>query len=148
MTYLLQDHTWASQPHPLRLGRIGLCLRWDLSTAFTMMSVEFVTPLRSDEEALAAFDFLSQEEGIIPALESAHAIAEVVKLAPTMKKNQIIIVNLSGRGRQRRAAGRQDARHPAIEREKPQKRYFSYEQRQQIESLILSINSGHEAKKP
>ena len=52
----------------------------------------------NDQEALEAFDLLSREEGIIPALESAHAIAEVLKLAPKMKKNQILIMNLSGRG--------------------------------------------------
>jgi tryptophan synthase beta chain len=52
----------------------------------------------SDEEALAAFQLLSRLEGIIPALESAHAIAEAVKLAPTMREDQIILVNLSGRG--------------------------------------------------
>ena len=52
----------------------------------------------TDQEALEAFDLLSREEGIIPALESAHAVAEVIKLAPKMKKNQILIMNLSGRG--------------------------------------------------
>jgi len=52
----------------------------------------------TDDAALAAFDLLSRTEGIMPALESAHAIAEVARLAPTLKKNQIIIVNLSGRG--------------------------------------------------
>ena len=52
----------------------------------------------TDQEALEAFDLLSQEEGIIPALESAHAVAEVMKRAPKMKKNQILIMNLSGRG--------------------------------------------------
>ncbi len=52
----------------------------------------------TDEEALTAFDLLTREEGIMPALESAHAIAEVVKLAPKLKKSQIVIVNLSGRG--------------------------------------------------
>ncbi|HNP87458.1 MAG: tryptophan synthase subunit beta [Chloroflexi bacterium SZAS-1] len=52
----------------------------------------------SDEEALAAFQKLSRLEGIIPALESAHAIAEVIKLAPTMRHDQIILANLSGRG--------------------------------------------------
>ncbi|MEI7769027.1 MAG: tryptophan synthase subunit beta [Chloroflexales bacterium] len=51
-----------------------------------------------DEEALDAFETLSRNEGIIPALESAHAIAEVIKLAPTMRPDQIILVNLSGRG--------------------------------------------------
>lgn len=52
----------------------------------------------TDEEALTAVKVLSEMEGIIPALESAHAIAEVIKRAPTMSKNSVIIVNLSGRG--------------------------------------------------
>jgi tryptophan synthase beta chain len=52
----------------------------------------------TDDEALAAFQELSQVEGIIPALESSHAIAEVIKVAPTMAKDEIILVNLSGRG--------------------------------------------------
>jgi tryptophan synthase beta chain len=51
-----------------------------------------------DAEALRAFDLISKTEGIIPALESAHAIAEVVRLAPTLSKNKVVIVNLSGRG--------------------------------------------------
>lgn len=52
----------------------------------------------NDKEALEAFLFLSKIEGIIPALESAHAIAYAMKLAPTLAKNKIIVVNLSGRG--------------------------------------------------
>ncbi|HEX2972022.1 MAG TPA: tryptophan synthase subunit beta [Tepidisphaeraceae bacterium] len=52
----------------------------------------------SDQEALDAFQFLAQCEGIIPALESAHAVAQAIKLAPTMAKDQILIINLSGRG--------------------------------------------------
>jgi tryptophan synthase beta chain len=52
----------------------------------------------TDREALKAFELLSKIEGIIPALESAHAIAEAVKIAPKMKKDSIIIINLSGRG--------------------------------------------------
>lgn len=52
----------------------------------------------TDAEALAAFQRLSETEGIIPALESAHAVAEAIKLAPTMRTDQIILVNLSGRG--------------------------------------------------
>ncbi|MDX9715225.1 MAG: tryptophan synthase subunit beta [Dissulfurispiraceae bacterium] len=52
----------------------------------------------TDEEALAAFDLLAAKEGIIPALESSHALAEVIKLAPTLPKDRIIMVNLSGRG--------------------------------------------------
>jgi tryptophan synthase beta chain len=54
--------------------------------------------LATDDEALAAFQMLCKLEGIIPALESAHAIAEVVKRAPTMPRDSIILVNLSGRG--------------------------------------------------
>jgi tryptophan synthase beta chain len=52
----------------------------------------------TDAEALNAFQTLCQTEGIIPALESAHAVAEVVKRAPQMRKDQVILVNLSGRG--------------------------------------------------
>jgi len=52
----------------------------------------------TDEEALQAFQTLCHTEGIIPALESSHAVAEVIKRAPTMGKDQVILVNLSGRG--------------------------------------------------
>ena len=52
----------------------------------------------TDEQALAGFQALCRLEGIIPALESAHAVAHVLDLAPTMRTDQIILVNLSGRG--------------------------------------------------
>ncbi len=52
----------------------------------------------TDDEALDAFQELSQTEGIIPALESAHAVAEAIKRAPKMRPDQILLVNLSGRG--------------------------------------------------
>jgi tryptophan synthase beta chain len=52
----------------------------------------------SDQETLDALSLLSRTEGIIPALESAHAVAECVKRAPTMKKSDVVIVNISGRG--------------------------------------------------
>jgi len=52
----------------------------------------------SDQEALAACMLLARTEGILPALESAHAVAEVVKRSPAMKKSELIVVNLSGRG--------------------------------------------------
>jgi tryptophan synthase beta chain len=52
----------------------------------------------SDAEALEALTLLARTEGIIPALESAHAVAEVIKRAPNMKKSDIVIVNISGRG--------------------------------------------------
>ena len=52
----------------------------------------------TDDQAIEAIKLLAEVEGIIPALESAHAIAAVARLAPKLKKNQLIIVNLSGRG--------------------------------------------------
>lgn len=52
----------------------------------------------TDDEAVEAFEYLSRTEGIIPAIESAHAVAYAKKLAPMMGKDQIIVVNISGRG--------------------------------------------------
>ena len=52
----------------------------------------------TDEEAVEAFEYLSRMEGIIPAIESAHAIAYAIKIAPEMKKDEIIMICLSGRG--------------------------------------------------
>lgn len=52
----------------------------------------------TDEEAVDAFEYLSKTEGIIPAVESAHAVAYAKKLAPTLGKDKIIVVNISGRG--------------------------------------------------
>ncbi|MBQ1374667.1 MAG: tryptophan synthase subunit beta, partial [Clostridia bacterium] len=51
-----------------------------------------------DDEAVDAFEYLSRTEGIIPAIESAHAVAYAMKLAPTMDKRKIIVINISGRG--------------------------------------------------
>ncbi|MCQ5128731.1 tryptophan synthase subunit beta [Butyricicoccus faecihominis] len=52
----------------------------------------------TDDEAVDAFEYLSRTEGVIPAIESAHAVAHAMKLAPTMGREQIIVINLSGRG--------------------------------------------------
>ena len=52
----------------------------------------------TDEEAVSAFEYLSRMEGVIPAIESAHAVAHAIKIAPTMGKDQVIVVTLSGRG--------------------------------------------------
>ncbi len=52
----------------------------------------------TDEEAVSAFEYLSRKEGVIPAIESAHAVAAAMKLAPTMRKDQSIVICLSGRG--------------------------------------------------
>lgn len=52
----------------------------------------------TDEEAVCAFEYLSRNEGIIPAIESAHAVAHAIKIAPTMDKDKIIVITVSGRG--------------------------------------------------
>ncbi|MBI2991603.1 MAG: pyridoxal-phosphate dependent enzyme, partial [Deltaproteobacteria bacterium] len=58
--------------------------------------VRFVSA--TDREAVDALQVLAEIEGIIPALESAHAVAAVIRLAPRLKKSQTIVINLSGRG--------------------------------------------------
>ena len=52
----------------------------------------------TDDEAVNAFEYLSRMEGIIPAIESAHAIAYALKIVPEMSKGQIVIITISGRG--------------------------------------------------
>lgn len=96
-TYLLQDES--GQPLPVHSIASGL----DYPGVGPQHSylkdtgrVEYVTA--NDQEALDAFVTLSRVEGIIPALESAHALAQAFKLAPTLSKEKIILVNLSGRG--------------------------------------------------
>ena len=51
-----------------------------------------------DDDALAAFQRLAREEGVIPALESAHAVAHAIRLAPSLSRDEVLLVNLSGRG--------------------------------------------------
>lgn len=58
--------------------------------------VEYVAV--TDDEAVDAFEYLSRTEGIIPAIESAHAVAHAMKIAPSMGKDQIMVITLSGRG--------------------------------------------------
>ena len=97
MTYLLQDeHGQVNLTHSVSAGLDYPAVGPEHSLYHDTKRIRYTSA--TDDEALAAFDLLSQEEGIIPALESAHAVAEVVKLAPTMKKSQILIMNLSGRG--------------------------------------------------
>ena len=52
----------------------------------------------TDEEAVQAFEYMSKTEGIIPAIESSHAVAHAMKIAPTMDKDKIIVITISGRG--------------------------------------------------
>lgn len=96
-TYLLQnDDGQILEGHSVSAGLdypgVGPEHSWLKDTG----RVEYVPIL--DTEALDAFQLCTRTEGIIPALESAHAIAQAVKMAPTMGKDQIMIVNLSGRG--------------------------------------------------
>ena len=97
MTYLLQDDDGqVNLTHSVSAGLDYAAVGPEHSYYHDLQRVQYTAA--TDEEALSAFDLLAREEGIAPALESAHAIAEVVKLAPRMKKSQVIVVNLSGRG--------------------------------------------------
>jgi tryptophan synthase beta chain len=97
MTYLLQDDDGQiNLTHSVSAGLDYAAVGPEHSFYHDAGRIRYTSA--TDEEALSAFDLLSREEGIVPALESAHAIAEVVKLAPTMKPRQLVIVNLSGRG--------------------------------------------------
>lgn len=96
-TYLLQD----DQGEPLPVHSIASGLDYpgvgpNHSHLKDIKRVEYVSA--NDNEALTAFQELSKIEGIIPALESSHALAHAIKIAPSMDKDKIIIVNLSGRG--------------------------------------------------
>lgn len=97
MTYLLQDEYGQVVPtHSISAGLdypgVGPEHAWYHDTK----RAEYVTA--TDQEALAGFKMLARLEGIIPALESAHAIAYLPKLAKRVKKNSVVVVNLSGRG--------------------------------------------------
>ena len=96
-SYVLQDESGQiSATHSVSAGldypSIGPEHAWLKDTR----RAEYVSA--SDKEALAACTTLARTEGIIPALESAHAVAEVIKRAPKMKKSDVVIVNISGRG--------------------------------------------------
>lgn len=97
MTYLLQDEDGQISPtHSVSAGLDYPAVGPEHSYYRDLGRMEYA--YATDDEAISAFDLLCREEGIMPALESAHAIAHLVKLAPTFGKDKIIIVNLSGRG--------------------------------------------------
>jgi len=97
MTYLLQDDDGqVNLTHSVSAGLDYAAVGPEHSLYHDLGRIEYA--YATDEEAMAAFDLLAREEGIVPALESAHAIAHVAKLAPRLKKSQIVVVNLSGRG--------------------------------------------------
>jgi tryptophan synthase beta chain len=96
-TYLLQDDDGQIQhAHSVSAGLDYPGVGPEHAHLNDIKRAEYVSI--TDDEALAAFQKLTRVEGIIPALESAHAIAQVVKLAPQMEKDQILLVCLSGRG--------------------------------------------------
>ncbi|MFY9268455.1 MAG: tryptophan synthase subunit beta, partial [Candidatus Manganitrophaceae bacterium] len=97
MTYLLQDPNGQIQTtHSVSAGLDYAAVGPEHSYYRDQKRIDYT--YAEDEAALAAFKLLAETEGILPALESAHAIAHLVKLAPTLAKDQVVIVNLSGRG--------------------------------------------------
>lgn len=96
-TYVLQDkHGQISTTHSVSAGLDYPAVGPE--HAYLRDAGRVVYTAVGDEEALAAARLLAEQEGIIPALEPAHALAELVKRAPKMRRDQVIIVNLSGRG--------------------------------------------------
>ncbi len=96
-TYLLQDaHGQIREAHSISAGLDYPGIGPEHAWLHEIGRVNYVTA--TDTEALDAFQLCSRLEGIIPALESAHGLAQVIKLAPTMAKDRIIVLNLSGRG--------------------------------------------------
>jgi len=96
-TYLLQDRDGQIQEaHSISAGLDYPGIGPEHSWLHEQGRVNFVTA--TDDDALEAFQLCSKLEGIIPALESAHGLAHVMKLAPTLPKDAIVVLNLSGRG--------------------------------------------------
>jgi tryptophan synthase beta chain len=96
-TYLLQDDDGQIRTtHSISAGLDYSAVGPEHSYYHDHGRIEYV--YATDDEALEGFKLLSRKEGIIPALESAHAIAHLIKFAPKLPKDRIIIVNLSGRG--------------------------------------------------
>jgi tryptophan synthase beta chain len=97
MSYVLQDeHGQIATTHSISAGLDYASIGPEHASLHDSGRVEYTSV--SDAEALAAFQTLSRLEGIIPALESAHAIAYAIKLAADLPADQTVIVNLSGRG--------------------------------------------------
>ena len=96
-TYLLQDeHGQIAETHSIAPGLDYPAVSPEHSYYKDIKRVEYVSA--NDSQALEAFQLLSTAEGIIPALESAHAVYYAAKIAPELDKDKIIVVNLSGRG--------------------------------------------------
>jgi len=97
MTVLLQDENGQIQgTHSVSAGLDYAAVGPEHSYYHDNQRIEYTSV--TDTEALAAFQLLSEKEGILPALESSHALAYLAKIAPTRPKDQVTILNLSGRG--------------------------------------------------
>jgi len=97
MSYVLQDENGQiATTHSISAGLDYASIGPEHASLHDSGRVEYTSVL--DNEALAAFHVLSKLEGIIPALESAHAVAHAIKVAAELKSDKIVIVNLSGRG--------------------------------------------------
>jgi tryptophan synthase beta chain len=97
MSYVLQDqHGQVASTHSISAGLDYPSIGPEHAFLHDEGRVEYSSV--SDDEALAAFQLLSKLEGIIPALESAHAVAHAIKVAAGMRRDQMVVVNLSGRG--------------------------------------------------
>jgi tryptophan synthase beta chain len=97
MSYVLQDdHGQVATTHSISAGLDYPSIGPEHAFLHDSNRVEYVSV--SDSEALEAFQLLCKLEGIIPALESAHAVAQAIKIARDMRRDQLMIVNLSGRG--------------------------------------------------
>ena len=96
-SYLLQDDAGqVATTHSISAGLDYPSIGPEHAALHDSGRAEYVSA--NDKETLAALTLLSRTEGIIPALESAHAVAEAIKRAPRMKKSEIVIINISGRG--------------------------------------------------
>jgi tryptophan synthase beta chain len=93
---LLEDNGDISPVHSISAGLDYPGIGPEHAYLQEIKRVEYVSA--TDEEAVLAFEYLSKVEGIIPAIESAHAVAYAMKLAPTLSQDQVIVINLSGRG--------------------------------------------------
>ena len=97
MTYMLQNADGQIQlTHSVSAGLDYAAVGPEHSYYHDLKRIRYTAA--TDDEALSAFDLLSRIEGIMPALESSHALAEVVKLAPRLSADKVIVVSLSGRG--------------------------------------------------
>jgi tryptophan synthase beta chain len=96
-TYVLQDaHGQIAATHSVSAGLDYASVGPEHARLRDLERARYTSA--TDDEALQAFHLLARSEGILPALESAHAVAAAVRLAPTLSREQVLLVNLSGRG--------------------------------------------------